>query len=237
MNPKASFVIPAFNAEVYLSQALESCLNQSEKRIEIIVVNDGSTDGTKELLDFYAKKDSRIKPIHLEKNVGRSEARNIGNKAAVSDIIMVIDSDDMATRNRAKDTLLCFENKKPDLMYGSWIQIDTFGNMERRNAAHPWTEADAIKYKTHFICHSSMAYRKGVSLNVLYEGGDCSRLGIDDWRFIWACRMKGYKFAYIKPPLCYYRIVEGTISKIRNEVEVLETKDRIMQELQIGAKI
>lgn len=234
MTPKASFVIPAYNAEVYLSATLESCLNQSEKKIEVIVVNDGSTDGTQELLDFYAKKDPRVRVISLDQNVGRSEARNVGNRAVQSDIILVLDSDDMATRNRARDTLVCFEKKKPDLMYGSWIQIDTFGNMERRIAAQPWTEAQAIKHKTHFICHSSMAYRKGVTLNVQYEGGDCSRLGIDDWRFIWGCRVKGYKFAYIKSPLCYYRIVEGTISKIRNEQEVIEVKDKIMQELHVS---
>jgi glycosyltransferase involved in cell wall biosynthesis len=235
MTPKASFVIPAFNADAYLANTIESCLNQSEKRIEVVVVNDGSTDGTKELLDFYAEKDRRVHPIHLEQNVGRSEARNIGNKAVSSEIIMVLDSDDMATRNRAKDTLMCFELKKPDLMYGSWIQIDTFGNMERRIAAHPWTEQEAVKYKTHFICHSSVAYRKNLTLNVQYESGDCSRLGIDDWRFFWACQKKGYKFAYIKPTLCYYRIVEGTISKTRNEAEVLATKDKIMQELHVGA--
>ncbi len=235
MTPKASFVIPCFNADAYLAKTLESCLNQSERKIEVIAVDDGSTDGTWELIEFYAKKDKRVRALHLEQNAGRSEARNIGNKHAESDIIMVLDSDDMATRNRAKDTILCFEMKKPDLMYGSWIQIDTFGNMERRIAAHPWTEHDALKYKTHFICHSSMAYRKGVTLNVPYEGGDCSRLGIDDWRFIWGCRLKGYKFAYIKPTLCYYRRVEGTISKIRNETEVIETKDKIIQELGIGA--
>lgn len=233
MTPKASFVIPAYNAEAYLAKCIESCLNQSEKKIEVILVNDGSTDGTKELIEYYVKKDARVRLIDFEKNVGRSEARNAGNKAAESEIIMVLDADDMATRNRAKDTIICFEKKKPDLMYGGWIQIDTFGNMEKRLAPHPYSEADAIRYKTHFICHSTVAYRKGVSLNVPYETGDCSRLGIDDWRFFWACRIKGYKFAYIKPSLCYYRIVEGTVTKTRDEEEVMKTKDRIMDELKV----
>ena len=227
--PRCSFVIPAFNAETYLRETLDSCLNQSVKNLEVVVVNDGSTDGTKELVDFYVKKDHRVKAVHLGTNGGRSEARNVGNKLAAAEIILVLDSDDMATRNRAKDTLTCFETKKPDLMYGGWIQIDTFGNMERRIAPHPWSEEQSLKYKTHFICHSSMAYRKNLTLNVQYQGGECSRLGIDDWRFIWDCRLKGYKFAYTKSSLCYYRRVEGTISKTRNEVEVIQTKDEIVK--------
>ena len=233
MNPRCSFVIPAFNAETYLRETIDSCLNQTIKQVEVVVVNDGSTDGTRELLDFYAQKDKRVRAIHLLRNAGRSEARNIGNNEAQSDIIMVLDSDDMATRNRARDTITCFETKKPDLMYGGWIQIDTFGNMERRIAPHPFSEEQSLKYKTHFICHSSMAYQKGLTLNVQYQGGECSRLGIDDWRFIWDCRIKGYKFAYVKPSLCYYRIVEGTISKTRNEIEVVEAKDKIMGELNL----
>jgi glycosyltransferase involved in cell wall biosynthesis len=233
MTPRVSFVIPAYNAEVYLRDTLDSCLHQSEKKLEVIVVNDGSTDGTKELVEFYAKKDKRVRLIHLDANVGRSEARNIGNREAKADIICVLDADDMATRDRVKNTIICFETKKPDIMYGGWIQIDTFGNMERRIAPQPFSKEQSLKYKTHFICHSSVAYRKGVTLNIQYQGGDCSRLGIDDWRFIWDCQIKGYKFAYAKPALCYYRMVEGTISKTRDESEVVHVKDAILKELNV----
>lgn len=235
MKLKASFVIPAYNAEAYLRATLDSCLDQNVKDFEVVVVNDGSTDGTKELIEFYAKKDKRVNAIHLEQNVGRSEARNIGNAAAKNDVILVLDADDLATRNRVKDTIICFETKKPDLMYGGWVLIDTFGNMEKRVAPHPFSQEDSIKYKTHQICHSSLAYRKGVTLNVPYKSGSFSRLGIDDWMFIWDCRLKGYKFAYVKQPLCYYRRVEGTISSTRNEEEVVKVKDEILKELKVHA--
>jgi glycosyltransferase involved in cell wall biosynthesis len=178
MTPRVSFVIPAYNAEVYLRDTLDSCLHQSEKKLEVIVVNDGSTDGTKELVEFYAKKDKRVRLIHLDANVGRSEARNIGNREAKADIICVLDADDMATRDRVKNTIICFETKKPDIMYGGWIQIDTFGNMERRIAPQPFSKEQSLKYKTHFICHSSVAYRKGVTLNIQYQGGIVLALGL-----------------------------------------------------------
>ena len=230
---RASFVIPAYNAESFLRETLDSCLDQSVKQLEVVVVNDGSTDGTKELLEFYAKKDSRVKPINLGQNVGRSEARNIGNDQAEGDIILVLDSDDKAIRHRVRDTLACFAGKKPDLVYGGFISIDTFGNMDKRFVPSPFNREQSMKYKTHHICHSTVAYRKGVTLNVRYEGGQYSDLGIDDWRFIWDAHLKGYKFAYVKSPLCYYRVVDGSISFTRDEKEVAKVKEEFLEKLKV----
>lgn len=229
MTPKASFVIPAFNAECFLRETLDSCLDQSVKNIEVVVVNDGSKDGTRELLEFYAKKDARVVPIHLDVNVGRSEARNIGNKKARGEVLLVLDSDDKATRKRVQETLALFKAKKPDLVYGGFVTIDTMSNMERRFAAEPFSREMSLKYKTHHICHSTLSYRKGVSLNIQYQKEPYDRLGIDDWRFIWDCHLKGYKFAYTKKPLCYYRIVEGTISHTRDEKEVDKVKNEFIE--------
>lgn len=228
MKPRVSFVIPAYNADAFLRETLDSCLDQSIKQLEVIVVNDGSTDGTKELIEWYARKDERIVPIHCLSNVGRSEARNIGNRKAQADIILVLDADDKATRNRAKDTLACFQLKKPDLVYGGFITIDTFGNMETRRVPVPFSRENSIKHRTHGICHSTVAYRRGMTMNVQYQGGEYSDLGIDDWKFIWDAHLKGYKFAYVKNPLCYYRIVDGTISHTRDENKVNETKEKYL---------
>jgi len=178
MTPRASFVIPAYNAQAFIGETLQSCLEQTVKQIEIVVVNDGSKDNTAEIIDAMAQKDGRIRPIHLQTNVGRSEARNIGNKESKSDIILVLDADDRATRNRVKDTLACFSIKKPDLIYGGFVLIDTFNNMEKRFAPEPFSRELSIKSKTHHICHSTMAYRKGLTLNVQYSSGDFSRLGM-----------------------------------------------------------
>ncbi len=229
MTPRASFVIPAHNAQAWVADTLQSCLDQTIKQIEIVVVDDGSTDHTGEILDGMAKIDSRIRPIHLKENVGRSEARNIGNKEAQSEILCVLDSDDKATRNRVKDTLACFQLKKPDLVYGGFVLIDTFGNMEKRFAPEPFTREASIKSKTHRICHSTVAYRKGVTLNIQYASGEYSKLGIDDWKFIWDAHLKGYKFASVKSPLCYYRRVDGTITYTRDESEVNRVKAAFME--------
>lgn len=225
MTPRVSFVIPAYNTQAWIAETLLSCLNQSVKQLEVVVVNDGSTDHTKEIIDCLASDDNRIVPVHLEQNVGRSEARNIGNRKAQSDIILVLDSDDLSTRNRVKDTLACFEKQKPDLIYGGSISMDSFGNVERQFIPEPFNKERSLKHKTHFICHSTVAYRKNLTLNVQYSSGEFARLGIDDWKFIWDVHRKGYKFGYVKAPLAYHRVYQESITFTRNPTEVAKVKD------------
>ncbi len=232
MNPRASFVIPVYNGEAYLRETLESCMDQTIKKIEIIVVNDGSTDGTAELIQHYVQKDARIKPIHLTENGGSAKARNIGNQAAKAPYILVLDGDDKATRDRVQNTITCFETKKADVVYGGFITIDTFGNMERRFSPHPFTREASLKYKTHQICHSTLAYRKGLTLNVQYVE-EHAKLAMEDFSFIWNAHAKGYKFAYVKNPFCYYRIMDQSQSKQRNEEEATRVKNEFVEALKI----
>ena len=93
MEPLVSVIVPVYNVERYVQQCLESLVNQTLKEIEIIIVNDGSTDGSAEICNKYAKMDSRIVYITKE-NGGLSEARNVGLKYASADYIGFVDSDD-----------------------------------------------------------------------------------------------------------------------------------------------
>jgi glycosyltransferase involved in cell wall biosynthesis len=227
MNPRASFVIPAFNAQRHISEAIWSCRSQSIKQVEIIVVNDGSTDGTQETIDWHADQDPRVIPVHLKTNVGRSEARNIGNDRVSSDIIMVLDADDLATKSRTKDTLTIFQLKKPDLIYGPFYEIDSLGNVLQKISSPVFNKEFSRTKLFNFIGHSTMAYRKGLSRQIRYQSGEVSDLGIDDWRFQWDAFIKGYKFAVTKAPLAYWRGTGG-ISSRRDENAVREAKERFL---------
>ena len=88
-----SIIVPVYNVEAYLDRCMESILKQTYKRLEIILVDDGSTDSSREKCDAYAKQDSRIKVIH-KKNSGLSDARNAGLALATGDYIGYVDSDD-----------------------------------------------------------------------------------------------------------------------------------------------
>lgn len=93
MNEKISVIVPIYNVEKYLDKCIESITNQTYKNLEIILVNDGSTDNCGNICDRYAEIDSRIKVIHKE-NGGLSDARNTGLEISTGDIISFVDSDD-----------------------------------------------------------------------------------------------------------------------------------------------
>lgn len=93
MNPIISVVLPVYNVKAYLAKCVDAVCNQTYKELEIILVDDGSTDGCAGLCDELAKKDARIKVIHKE-NGGLSDARNAGTLQATGEYISYIDSDD-----------------------------------------------------------------------------------------------------------------------------------------------
>ncbi len=93
MNELISVIIPAYNVEKYIDRCMETVVGQTYKNLEIILVDDGSTDSTPALCDGWEKRDSRIKVIHKE-NGGQSKARNVGLETAVGDYIAFVDSDD-----------------------------------------------------------------------------------------------------------------------------------------------
>ncbi len=112
-HPKLSVIVPVYNVEPYLSEALDSVINQTYKDMEIICVNDGSTDNSPSILNEYAKKDSRIKIINQE-NQGLSEARNVGLRASVGDYIYFFDSDDILAPYALEKSITLLEEYDAD---------------------------------------------------------------------------------------------------------------------------
>lgn len=103
---KVSIILPIYNVAPYLEEALDSIMNQTLKEIEIIAVNDGSTDNSEEIIKKYQQKDSRI-ILFSQKNQGQSVARNLALQYATGEYIYMMDSDDVLT---SPDVLLiCYE--------------------------------------------------------------------------------------------------------------------------------
>ena len=88
-----SVIIPVYNAEKYLERCLQSVLQQTYPHIEVLCVNDGSTDACAEILNRFSVEDLRVKVI-LQANKGQSAARNVALKAAVGDYVFFVDADD-----------------------------------------------------------------------------------------------------------------------------------------------
>lgn len=98
IHAKVSIIIPIFNTSKYLPDCLDSVLAQTHNNLEIILIDDGSTDESAQIADHYAQKDPRIKAIH-QKNHGQSSARNIGVQKATGKFISFVDSDDSIKPN------------------------------------------------------------------------------------------------------------------------------------------
>ena len=96
--PKVSIIVPVYNTEKYLAQCLDSIINQSLKDIEILCVDDGSTDSSPEILKEYAKKDSRIRIIQ-KPNAGYGNSMNLGIKELTGEYFGLVDSDDCIASN------------------------------------------------------------------------------------------------------------------------------------------
>lgn len=116
MSFKVSVIIPAYNVEKYIAPCLESILNQSLKDIEIIAVNDGSSDKTADIIAEYAAKDKRITLIN-KKNGGQSSARNMGMEIAQGRFIYFMDADDILSADALESLYIRAEEENLDVCY------------------------------------------------------------------------------------------------------------------------
>ncbi len=123
--PRISIIIPCYNVEKYLRQCLDSVIDQTLQDIEIICINDGSTDSTLQILEEYAQLDGRIKVISQE-NQGQSVARNKGLEIATGEFIAFIDSDDYLLSEKAFEKAL--KNFTNDI---DFVNFEIFLNIEQ----------------------------------------------------------------------------------------------------------
>ncbi|MGO5177975.1 glycosyltransferase family 2 protein [Collinsella sp. LCP21S3_E4] len=114
-NPKVSFIVPVYNTQEFLPRCLDSLLGQTCPDIEIIVVNDGSPDGSAAIIDEYARMDSRVRVVE-KSNGGLSSARNAGMDVASGDIIDFVDSDDYVESNLAEFLVDAFAREHPEIV-------------------------------------------------------------------------------------------------------------------------
>ena len=128
-NPTVSVIIPTYNRAHLVGRAIQSVLNQTYQDFEVIVVDDGSTDNTEEIIKEFQKKDERIKYIKHEKNKGGSAARNTGIKAARGAYIAFLDSDDEWLPEKLKKQMKFFKNASPEIgvVYTGFIYKDELG--------------------------------------------------------------------------------------------------------------
>lgn len=144
MNSLVSIIVPVYNAAKYLSRCLNSVVNQTYSNLEIILINDGSTDSSLDICKKYAKEDKRV--ILVDKiNEGVSIARNTGIKKTSGEYIAFLDADDWIVPNYIEQLMKPFENEKVDISICDY-QICKEFTSSSTESNHPYRYEEARRY-------------------------------------------------------------------------------------------
>lgn len=232
---KLSFVLPTFNNAAFLHPAVDSCLQQTHKDIEVIIVDDGSKDSTHHYLNWLENQGhgDKVKIIRHGVNLGRSAARNAGNRLASGEAILVLDADDIAHPKRAELTAKKLE-EGAEFVHGAAHKMDAVRRDLGLMETDVFDKEKALATLTNRIVHSTVAYSKAFAEKYPYPVGDAERLGLDDWACFIAAALDGVKFEYIPTPLCAYRQDVGVTAE-RDEAEVKKFKEAFLNSLKVAA--
>lgn len=141
MKDLISVIVPVYNVEQYLNKCVESILNQTYTNIEVIIVDDGSTDSCGEMCDSYRKRDDRVCVIH-KKNGGLSEARNVGIDVARGEYLVFVDSDDYVATNMLEDMYKVINSDGTKISVCGYTDVDDKDN--ELDIAHSFAKQSVV---------------------------------------------------------------------------------------------
>jgi glycosyltransferase involved in cell wall biosynthesis len=220
---KISVIVPAYNVEQYIAQAIESCLSQSYAPHEIIVVDDASTDGTAAVAESFP---SPVRVIRLAENVGVAEARNRGVQASTGDWLAFLDADDWFLPEKLELQRRCaLENPRAVLIY-TYFLVSKDGVESPARFNPPAVLEPMLRYRCAFHV-GTVALRRDVFDSI--GGFDPSLRAIEDWD-MWlrlAARYSVGLFASVPAPLAVYRMTPGSLSS--NAMRMCEARAALVE--------
>lgn len=213
---KISIVLPVHNGEKYISQAIESVLQQSYENWELIIVNDCSIDGTSRIINDYEKKDTRIRVYNNDKNLKLPATLNVGFSYAKGDYFTWT-SDDNILLPQFLEVLNRYlnDNEQVDFVYSDYIGIDSEGNeLGVRHMLEP----------------ENMIYQNSVGASFLYRRKIYDEIGgyspewflVEDYEY-WLRVYKRYRMMHVEDILYQYRFHDQSLSKTRLESIIQQT--------------
>lgn len=224
--PNISIIIPVFNAESYLDDCLHSILNQTMSNIEIICINDGSSDNSLEILKKYAKKDTRM-IIYEQKNAGVSVARNIGLSLAKGECIIFIDADDCIDINTVKILWENYQKTNADIIvFGGQsfpVNIDWINKkLHTRNVIYNYDSINALFYEMGSI---PFLWNKMFKTKLIQQKNTCFNLDFalgEDQIFQFQLFPLARKIQYIDNKLYHYRVEnkDSAMAKFGNKFKL-----------------
>lgn len=225
---KVAVIMPTYNNEEYLAEAIESVLRQSYKNWRLVVINDGSTDGTEQILEFYRDKYKNISTIHSILNEGIAMSRNKGIWLLDDvDYIAVADADDLLHPDRLKKQVALLEKSKVDFVYSSYYTANEEAVIENNQWVLPKNKltykgvidgytAPHVTIMAKARCIKDNPYRNELRVN-------------DDMALVLDWLKAGYTYKRIKQPLMIVRYHMQSVSKLKDK-EVKKSIEELKKE-------
>ena len=207
--PTISVIMPVFNGEKFLSKAIESILNQTFSDFELIIINDGSTDNTENIIEKYKTMDKRI-IVKNQKNKGLTKSLNIAISIAKGEYIARQDADDISLLNRFEKQIFWLINKKYEMVFSRAY----YNSKERITPRFSYflPKYLLLNFFNPFI-HGSMLVKKNTLLNI--GGYDENFIYSQDYKLYCDLLENNMKYKYIIEPLYILNTHDNSISKQR----------------------
>ena len=219
--PRIGVVLPAWNAEKYLPEALDSLRRQTYPDWEALVVDDGSTDGTGALARAYATKDRRIRVFPLSSNRGVSKALNYGLLVSRSEFVARMDADDVCEPERFAEQVAFLDSHKDIVLCGTWFwsMDEDLKNVKWENRT-PVAPEDVKRDLLKSCCmgHPTVMMRRRVveTIGAYNEAPD--RESVEDYD-LWVRASKRFKLANIPRFLLKYREHPGQVCSVKKALQ------------------
>ncbi|MDE2020266.1 MAG: glycosyltransferase [Patescibacteria group bacterium] len=210
--PLVSVIMAAYNAEKYIGEAIESMQAQTYTNWELIIADDAAKDATGRIADDYAKRDPRIKVIHLSKNSGQAIARNEAVKIAKGEYLAVLDADDLCLPDRFAKQVAFLDSHPNVAAVGSYAKVIDASGQNIGTKRKP-ENYERIRFKlllqTQFIHSTVMMRTKAFKTIGMYDN---SFLYVEDYDLWSRFSERGFRLANIPESLVKYRIQPTSVS-------------------------
>lgn len=241
MKDKVSVIVPVYNVAPYLTRCLDSILSQTDQNIEVLLIDDGSTDGSGEICDRFGARDARVRVFHQE-NRGVSAARNLGLDQCTGDYVAFVDSDDWIEAEMFREMVQAMEDSGADLAVCGEINVFQNENGSKMVTPDHWpsvkqtTKLDIARYYRQIFSVS------GLMCNKIYRSaiiGDCrfdtGKSYGEDILFQLEVLKKAESAVLLPKPFYYYNLMrEGNVVSAKlgeKSLEWLRNTELIYHEL------
>ena len=205
--PEFTVIMPAYNASAYIEEAINSVLNQTFDDFELLIIDDGSTDDTRVIVEGFCDADERVIYIKNSMNLGVSGARNIGIERSRGRYIAFLDSDDTWLPNKLERQRKAFHDTLAIIVYGSYFRVDSSGRIVGMRRSVPRCNYSDLLWRNHIgnltACYDARALSCVRFKNVKHE----------DYSFwLQALRLSGGFAIGLVEPVGKYRITANSLS-------------------------